>query len=74
MPKFPRITGKELLKALEKLGFSVARIKGSHHFVNHPDVRATVIPIHSGEIIGIGLLIKILKDCEISKEKLIEYL
>jgi predicted RNA binding protein YcfA (HicA-like mRNA interferase family) len=28
----------------------------------------TVIPVHSNEIIGPGLLTKILSDCEINKE------
>jgi predicted RNA binding protein YcfA (HicA-like mRNA interferase family) len=41
------------------------RIKGSHHFLQHPDGRRTVVPIHAGEIIGPGLLNKILKDVEV---------
>jgi predicted RNA binding protein YcfA (HicA-like mRNA interferase family) len=44
MPKIPRISAKELLKALGKLGFSVIRLKGSHHYVSHEDGRATVVP------------------------------
>lgn len=51
MPKLPRIKGKQLLKALEKSGFLVFRVKGSHHFMKHSDGRCTVVPIHSGEII-----------------------
>jgi predicted RNA binding protein YcfA (HicA-like mRNA interferase family) len=74
MPKIPRITAKELLKALGKLGFSVLRVKGSHHYICHEDGRSTVIPVHSGEDIGVGLLSKILRDCEVSKEQLIECL
>jgi predicted RNA binding protein YcfA (HicA-like mRNA interferase family) len=30
----------------------VIRIKSSHHFLQHPDGRVTVVPAHSGEIIG----------------------
>ena len=33
--------------------------------MQHPDGRRTVIPIHSGETIGPGLLNKILKDAEV---------
>ncbi len=72
MSNLPSISGKELLKILKKLGFKVIRCKGSHHFVRHIDGRSTTIPIHSNENIGIGLLLKILKDCKISKKTYIE--
>jgi predicted RNA binding protein YcfA (HicA-like mRNA interferase family) len=39
----------------------VIRVKGSHHYLQHGDGRATVIPVHSGEDIGRGLLAKILR-------------
>ncbi len=68
--KSPRITGKELIGALSKLGFEVIRIKGSHHYLIHDDGRSTVVPIHAGETIGPGLLSKILRDCDISKDDL----
>jgi predicted RNA binding protein YcfA (HicA-like mRNA interferase family) len=68
MTRLPRLTGKEILVALRNAGFNVIRIKGSHHFLQHPDGRVTVIPVHSGEIIGPGLLAKILLDCDLSRE------
>jgi predicted RNA binding protein YcfA (HicA-like mRNA interferase family) len=46
------------------------RTKGSHHFLQHTDGRRTVIPVHSGEIIGPGLLAKILRDCEMTADVL----
>lgn len=70
MAKLSRVNGKELVKALSRIGFEVVRIKGSHHFLKHNDGRCTVVPIHGSEIIGPGLLLKILRDCEISKEDL----
>ncbi|MSR58240.1 MAG: addiction module toxin, HicA family, partial [Planctomycetaceae bacterium] len=33
MPEIPRITGVEAVKAFQKAGFSVIRIKGSHHIM-----------------------------------------
>ena len=70
MAKSPRKTGKEIIKALSKLGFVSIRIKGSHHFLQHEDGRCTVVPVHSKETIGPGLLNKILKDCEIELKDL----
>ncbi len=70
MTSFPSLTGKDLLLALKKAGFLIIRVRGSHHFVQHPDGRSTVVPIHAGESVGPGLISKILRDCELSREQL----
>lgn len=68
MSKLPSISGKKLISLLKEIGFEVIRVKGSHHFIKNKDGRATVVPIHANEDLGIGILSKILKDCELSKE------
>lgn len=65
MTSYPGVTGEELLAALRKAGFEIIRIKGSHHFLQHPDGRSTVVAVHTGETIGPGLISKILRDCEL---------
>ncbi|MFQ5776788.1 MAG: type II toxin-antitoxin system HicA family toxin [Terriglobia bacterium] len=70
MTRLPRLKGKELVRALQRAGFEVLRVRGSHHFLKHPDGRRTVIPVHAGEIIGPGLLTAILRDVEMSAENL----
>jgi len=65
-----RVRGRELIRALKKAGFSVIRIKGSHHFMRHADGRATVVPVHAGETVGPGLLNQILRDTELARESL----
>jgi len=70
MTMFPSITGSRLIRALRKFAFEVIRTKGSHHFLQHQDGRSTVVPLHRGENIGRGLLAKILRDCDITKEEL----
>jgi predicted RNA binding protein YcfA (HicA-like mRNA interferase family) len=72
MSKLPRLTGKEVITALRKVDFDVIRIRGSHHFVQHPDGRCTVVPVHSGETLGIGLLNQILKDCQLDRDEFID--
>ena len=54
---------------MEKLGFEKRYSKGSHVRFVHPDGRRTVVPIHSNEEIGIGLLKEILKQVKLSKEE-----
>ena len=74
MPRMPRLRGKEVVRALEKAGFAVTRTRGSHHFLKHPDGRATVVPVHSGETIGPGLFSKILRDTQLELEEFRKYL
>jgi predicted RNA binding protein YcfA (HicA-like mRNA interferase family) len=56
MGRSPRIAGSELIAALVKEGFEVARVRGSHRFLRHQDGRSTVVPVHSGEMVGLALL------------------
>ena len=74
MTRPPRRIGSDVIKALENAGFDVVRVKGSHHRRRHPDGRSTTVPVHGQEVIGPGLLSKILKDCEIGTEEFIRLL
>ena len=74
MPKFPRMTGQQVIVALRLAGFEVLRVKGSHHFLSHADGRHTVVPVHRGEAIGPGLMSKILRDCELDRDVFLELL
>jgi len=60
--KLPVISGKELLALLEKFGFNIIRVKGSHHRMKHIDGRITTIPVHKNDPIPKGLLRKIIRE------------
>lgn len=68
MPKLSPIRGKKLISILEKQGFKQVHQKGSHVRLEHSDGRKTTIPLHSGEKVGVGLLRKILRDANISRD------
>jgi predicted RNA binding protein YcfA (HicA-like mRNA interferase family) len=74
MAKSPKLSGKNLIKLLKSIGFQVIRIKGSHQILKHKDGRMTVVPVHSNEIIGPGLLNKILQDCELTLQEFLDLL
>jgi predicted RNA binding protein YcfA (HicA-like mRNA interferase family) len=42
--------------------------------LKHADGRITVVPVHAGEHIGTGLLLKITKDAKLSREELLKML
>ena len=78
MPKLPRIKGRDLVKAMERDGFEVVRIKGSHYILQKifPDgERVTIpVPVHAGHIIKVGTLSGILRKARITREQLTELL
>jgi predicted RNA binding protein YcfA (HicA-like mRNA interferase family) len=49
-----------LVKALEGAGFAVARIRGSHHVMRHPDGRTVTVPVHPGRDVPKGTVRNIL--------------
>ncbi|MFH1831276.1 MAG: type II toxin-antitoxin system HicA family toxin [bacterium] len=72
MTKLPTISGKDLVKIIIKLGFSIARQKGSHLILKHSDGRVTVVPCHNNEDLDKGLLKKILRDIDMSMDDFIK--
>ncbi len=70
MPPVPAVRGDRLVRALEKAGFKVARVVGSHHIMRHPDGRGTTVPVHPGREVAKGTLRGILKDTGLSVEEL----
>ena len=65
MPKLPRLTGAEMVSFLKSQGFTVARIRGSHHVMERGE-RRTTVPVHGSKILRIGTLHGILRDVEIA--------
>ncbi len=61
-----------MVRALERVGFAVARRRGSHVVLKLSDGRATVVPVHRGESLGAGLLSKIARDIGLTGEELFE--
>ncbi|MBK7480200.1 MAG: type II toxin-antitoxin system HicA family toxin [Bacteroidales bacterium] len=62
MPQLPVISGKDLIKFLQTLGFVVVRVNGSHHRLKHPDGRVTTVPVHKNEDLPKGLTRKIIRE------------
>ena len=71
MPPLPRVTGRELVRALESLGWVLVVQKGSHAQLKHPHQSGRVtIPLHAGETIGPRLLRAILRQADVTDDDL----
>jgi predicted RNA binding protein YcfA (HicA-like mRNA interferase family) len=68
MSRLLPVSGKEMCKILEMIGFQKIHQVGSHVRYAHPDGRKTVVPVHGNEELGTGLIKEILKQIRISRE------
>jgi len=66
----PAVPAAKVVRALERAGFTVARISGSHHVMRHPDGRTVVVPVHAGRDIAKGTLRNILAIIGMDAEEL----
>ena len=70
--KLPILSGKEVIKALGKLGYTVNDQKGSDVHLRHPVRRPLTIPNHPE--VARGTLRIIIKDADLTVEKFLELL
>lgn len=75
MSRLPPVKPTQLIAALERAGFVVVRIRGSHHFLrHHADAsRETVVALHGRELPR-GTLADILKQAGLTPDELRELL
>jgi len=70
--KLPRLTAAEAMKALEPAGFFCTRQSGSHKIYKNREGTRVTVPFHSGKILHPKVLRSILKDADLTIEKLKE--
>ncbi len=75
MPKLRRVSGREAIRALEKLGFEQVRQRGSHVVLKRQMLEGAigcVVPLHRE--LAIGTLRGILRQAGVTPEEFIEQL
>jgi predicted RNA binding protein YcfA (HicA-like mRNA interferase family) len=71
MPKLPRISGAEAIRALQRLGFDKVRQSGSH-VVMRRATKGCVVPLHAD--LKVGTLAGLLRQADISIEAFLDNL
>lgn len=66
MPKLPRVSGAEVVRALERLGFTKVRQSGSHVILRR-ESKGCVVPLH--DTVKVGTLAGVLRQAEVSVEE-----
>ena len=70
MTKLPRVTAREIVAALERAGFSLARQSGSHMIYKNAAGKRVTVPFHAQKTLHPKLLKSILRDADISPDEL----
>lgn len=70
--KLPVLSGKEIVKALGRIGYTINDQKGSHVHLRHPVRRPLTVPNHPE--VARGTLRIIIRDAEITVEQFLELL
>ncbi|MBK6864360.1 MAG: type II toxin-antitoxin system HicA family toxin [Ideonella sp.] len=69
MPKLPRVSGAQVQRARERLGFQKVRQSGSHVMMKR-ESRGCVVPMHTE--LKVGTLAGVLRQADVSPEVFIE--
>jgi len=69
--RLPATSGRQAVRALQKAGFVVDRIVGSHHVMAHPDdpKRAVTVPVHGNRDLKPGTLRSVIRQAGLTAEE-----
>jgi predicted RNA binding protein YcfA (HicA-like mRNA interferase family) len=70
MPRLPRLTAREIIIALQKIGFALARQSGSHIIYKNPSGKRVTVPFHGAKILHPKIVKSILRDAGLTTEQL----
>lgn len=76
MSRLPSLKPRQVMRVLERAGFVVVRVKGSHHIMAHKDDsrRFANVAFHTGRDLPRGTLMSIIKQAGLSLDEFIALL
>lgn len=72
--RLPRVTAAEIIGALQRNGFFLARQSGSHKIYKNDRGKRVTVPDHAGKTLHPKVLRSILRDADWSRETLRAFL
>lgn len=73
MTRLPRISGKDVKKALTKAGFREIHVRGSHHYLEPKEGgKLVTVPIHGSKVLKPKTLKSILEQADLTVNELIK--
>lgn len=73
--RLPRVSGKELLAALQRGGYDIVRQRGSHVHLRNPARGGLVtVPMHGNDVLDVKIIKSALGQADLSVDELKELL
>jgi predicted RNA binding protein YcfA (HicA-like mRNA interferase family) len=65
------LNGRQIVRALQRGGFDIVRVSGSHHVMRKPGVPSSkvVVPVHGSKAIPVGTVRSIVKQSGLTIEE-----
>ena len=71
MTRLPQASGKAVVAALQRAGFILTHVRGSHHYLHKPGAAGlVVVPVHGNRDLPAGTLRSILRQAGLSADDL----
>jgi predicted RNA binding protein YcfA (HicA-like mRNA interferase family) len=75
MPSLPSVSGRRAIRAFERAGFTVVRVRGSHYIMKRPGhPKVITVPVHGNTPIKAGTLRGLIADSGLTVEEFIALL
>ena len=71
MPKLPRTSAKNIIRTLERMGFTQVRTRGSH-VIMRKEEKGCAVPLHKE--VAVGTLAGILRQAGVSSGEFMKYM
>ena len=68
--RLPRLTAREIVRVLERRGFTLSRSSGGHHIYKDAAGKRATVPVHPGRILHPKVLSSIMRDVELTPDEL----
>jgi len=65
MAKLRRLTGLDVVSILQQFGFTVVRVRGSHHILRRvlkAETQTINVPVHGNKALATGMLKRLYRD------------
>ena len=70
MTQLPRLGGREVLRALQRGGYELTHVRGSHHYLRKSGLTGlVVVPVHGNQTLPAGTFRAILRQAGLSGEE-----
>ncbi len=71
--QLPTLRPREVMRALERAGFLLLRVKGSHHYFHHPNRPELLVcvPVHPGDLKR-SVVRSILRQADLSVDQFVD--